>query len=231
MAQSPLKKLWAAIKPPPAVSGRKHGLNSRQKKMIWGTAAILFLIAAGIEAYLYVSSAPQRAQKKFAEGMQQMSPGKYQEAIQLFTTAIGIYPQMGAAYLERGNAQTALGRMDAALSDYAKAIENGDSAAAYTARGRVYLGRGDTKQAEEDFTRSLAIEQNSDAFYQRGQIHEASGDHRKAIEDYSEAILIQPDAPDLYRSRALAEQMIGDDDRAREDRSRARELMSQLSHR
>ena len=228
MAQSTLTRLWNAIKPPPAVTGgprdSRQGLNRTQKRMIWGTVTFVVLVVAGWQVYAYVSSAPQRAEKVFLEGMQKMAPGSYSEAIKLFTRATEILPSMGAAYLQRGNAENVLGQTDAALADYDQAITLSNLAAAYTARGGIYVGRGDKKRAEENFTRSIGVEPTSDAYYQRGQIREAAGDHGNAIEDFTQAIHIQPDAPFIYRARALARQMSGDENGAEEDRVQARAI-------
>ena len=220
-------RVWNAVKPPPAVPRRRddpRGLNPTQKKMIWVSVAVVVLIVAGWQGYSYVSSAPMRAQIVYDEAMTKMTPGHYPEAVRLFTRAVDIYPQLSAAYLERGNALNTMGETEGALADYDKAIEMGNLAAAYTARGRLYVARGDAQRAEADFTRSLGVEPTSDAYFQLGQIREAAGDHTQAILNYDQALRIQPDSPYIYLARAQAKKAKGDDAGAASDRSQASEI-------
>ncbi len=222
MSESAFARLWNAIKPPPSVhdpNAPKTGMNRTQKWMIWGTVSV---IATGVivwQTYAYIASAQQRAQKVYEQGMLKMTPGHYQEAIDLFSKATDIYPQLGAAYLERGNSENIVGQKEAAFADYEKAIEVANLGAAFTARGLIYLGKGDTKHAEQDFTSSIGVEPNSDAFYQLGQINDARGDHAKAIGFYDQAIHIQPDAPYMYRARGQAKKALGDEQGALLDRN------------
>ena len=199
-------------------------LSSTQKKMLWGSVGVLVLILAGWQAYAYVISAPLRAEKVYLQGMSNMTPGRYEEAVRLFSKAVDIFPQLATAYLERGNAENILGETAGALADYDKAIEMGSLSAAYTARGRIYLSRGDTKRAEADFTQSVGVEPNSDAYFQLGQLLEAAGDHEHAILNFDQAIRIQPDAPFIYRARGMAKRAKGDEAGAAADRDQASAL-------
>jgi tetratricopeptide (TPR) repeat protein len=229
MADSVLARLWNAIKPPPAVHGEpgeSQGMNRTQKNMIWATLIVIFLVIGGWQTYAYMASAGERAQKIFEQGMLSMTPGQYQEAIKVFGKAISINPQLGAAYLERGNAESILGQTDAALADYEKAIDVANIAAAYTARGRIYVGRGDDKRAAADFNKSIGIDPSSDGYYQLGQIYDRQGDHAKAVEAYNQAIHIQPDGPYIYRARSQAKRVLGDEAGAAEDRDEAARLES-----
>jgi tetratricopeptide (TPR) repeat protein len=227
MDQSPLARLWNIIKPPRAVSrtDEPKGLNPAQKRLVYGAVGIVLVGALGWQIFTYVTTAPQRADKVFREGMAMMTPGHYPEAIKLFDKATEIYPALAAAYLERGNAQNVLGQTDAALADYDKAIDIGNLAAAYTARGRIYLSKGDKKRAEDDFTKSIGVEPSSDSYYQRAQLRDSMGDHQKAIEDYDQAIHIQPEAPFIYRARSMARKAAGDEEGALQDLISAREIL------
>jgi tetratricopeptide (TPR) repeat protein len=231
MKPSVWTRVWDAIKPPPAVPRRPdapHGLNPKQKKIIWGSVALVVVIAAAWQGYTYLVTAPLRAQKVYDQAMLSMTPGHYDEAVRLFTKAVDIYPQLSAAYLERGNAENILGETEGAIADYDKAIEMGNLAAAYTARGRIYLQRGDPKRAEGDFTRSIGVEPSSDAYFQLGQINEAAGDHEHAILNYDQALHIQPDSPDIYLARGQAKKAKGDDEGALADRNQAYSIEHRL---
>jgi|SRR5215471_5056253 len=227
MGDSPFGRLWNAIKPPPSVddpNAPRKGLNRTQKRLIWATLGVVALAVAGWQIYAYIASAQQRAQKMFEQGMAKMTPGHYREAIDIFSKAVDIYPQLGAAYLERGNAENIAGEKEAAFADFEKAIEVSNLAPAFTARGLVYLGKGDLKHAEQDFTSSIGVEPNSDAYYQLGQILDNRGEHAKAVEFYDQAIHIQPEAPYIYRARSQAKRAMGDEQGAIEDRNEGNSL-------
>jgi tetratricopeptide (TPR) repeat protein len=222
MGESALGRLWNAIKPPPSVhdpNAPPKGLNRTQKLLIWGAVGVIAVGVTGWQVYAYIASGQQRAQKLFEQGMVKMTPGHYQEAIDLFSQAVDTYPQLGAAYLERGNAENIAGQKEAAFADYEKAIEISNLAPAFTARGLIYLGKGDLKHAEEDFTSSIGVNPNSDAYYQLGQILDNRGEHAKAIEYYDQAIHILPDAPYMYRARGQAKKALGDEAGAIADRN------------
>lgn len=196
--------------------------------MLWGSAIVAVLAVGAWQGYSYLASAPSRAQKVYEEGMLNMTPGRYAEAVRLFTRAVEIYPRLAVAYLERGNAQNFLGETAGALADYDKAIEAGSLAAAYTARGRLYLKRGDASLAEADFNSSIGIEPTVDAYFQLGQMREAAGDHEHAILNYDHALLIQPDSPYIYLARAQSKQGKGDEEGATADRAQAFEIEHRL---
>ncbi len=125
-------RLWNAIKPPPAVPRKAdtpRGLNPNQKRLLWGSATLVILVVGVWQVSSYIASAPMRAQKVYEQGMAQMTPGHYNDAVKLFTKAIEIYPQLSEAYLERGNAQNISGEKEGAIADYDKAIEMGNLAA------------------------------------------------------------------------------------------------------
>jgi tetratricopeptide (TPR) repeat protein len=173
------------------------------------------------QGFSYISAAPARAQAVYEQGMANMTPGHYQDAVRLFSKALDIYPELGVAYLERGNAENFLGETEGALADYDKAIEMGNLAAAYTARGRIHVTRGDMKQAQSDFERSVVLEPNSDAYFQLGRVLEAAGDHIQAILNYDRALHIQPDSPDILLARGQSKAAKGDAEGAVADRREA----------
>jgi tetratricopeptide (TPR) repeat protein len=193
------------------VREQKKRLTTRQKRILRSTALVVGVALAAGGAYLYIASAPQRAEAVFQEGMKLMGPGNYARAIDRFDAAVGTWPQHAEAYLQRGNAHKSQGDLDAALADFDQAIEvNPRLAAAHTGRGSILLERGDMKRAMEAFTRAIAIESSTDAYYQRGQAYDALGEHQKAVNDYDQAIAEQREAPYVYRARAMAKRSLGD---------------------
>jgi tetratricopeptide (TPR) repeat protein len=228
MARSVFSRLWEAVKPPPAVTRpgtKKTKLTASQKRLIYGTAAVVALAGLSWAVYAYVASAPQRADKEYQAAMKLMAAGKYKDAIAQFTRATEIWPQLADAYLERGVSHRYLNENDLALADFEQAIAlNSNLARAYTARGFIFRERGDTRRAMEEFTKSIEISPNADAYFERGQTFEDLGQHQKAIDDYNQAIAEERDAPYVYRARSLARRNLGDTDGFTEDQQTANSL-------
>ena len=232
MPQSAFTRFWNTVRPPPTgnrpyVPPQVIALRRRQRRLVLITLAGIALVAAGAAVYSYISSAPQRADKEYQEGMRLMGPGKYPDAVVRFTRALSIYQQLPDAYVERGNAYRNLGEPDAAIADYRAATDlNPSLAAAHNGIAMVYLERHDLPHALEELNKSITLQPTVDAYYQRGQILESQGNHQKAIEDYDRAIAEEPDAPYMYLARAVAKANLGDQDGAHDDRT----IAERISH-
>ena len=235
MAESGLKRLWNAIKPPPPVpwhsSEQAGGLpeselsaeeHRRRKRLLIITAVAIAMGGVGWAAYSYIASAPQRADAALQEGMRLMASGQYKGAEERFTRATEIFPSLATGYLERGLAHLNLHEPDLAIKDFEHAIDlNPNFAEAHTALGGVYRERGDLKHAVGEFTLAINLGSAVDANYQRAQMYESLGEHQKALEDYNQAIAGLPDAPYVYRARAVTREILGDAAGAKQDRHTA----------
>ena len=235
MPQSAFSRFWNTVNPPPSSdrhvppkpSAKVLEMRRRQRRLITTTLAVAAVVGAGAWVYNYVASAPERADKEFQEGMKNMGPGKYPEAVIHFTKALSIYGQLPNAYLERGNANRVLGEMDAALADYEAAYNlNPVLPEAHSGIAVIYIERHDTARALEHLNKSISLHPTVEAFYQRGQILEAQGQHAKAIADYDRAIAEETDSPYMYRARALAKANLGDNEGAHADR----EIAGRIEH-
>jgi tetratricopeptide (TPR) repeat protein len=218
---------WEFLKPPPAAGGppkteRTPEERRRRKRLVVGTVAVILIGAGAWGIYTYIASAPQRAQTVLQEGKALVAQGKYQEALDRFTRATGIWPPLAAGYFERGLAHRNLRQTDAAVQDFEQAI-NADSnlADAHTALGTIYRERGDLKSAVNEFTLAINLGSAVEANYQRGQMYESLGEHQKALDDYNQAIGGMPDSPFVYRARALTRENLGDAAGAKDDRQKA----------
>jgi tetratricopeptide (TPR) repeat protein len=223
---SGLKRLWNAIKPPPAIQRPDQGASReerlKRRGLLWGSAALVLVGAAAWGVYLYIASAPMRAEKVFNDGMRLMGSGDYRGAEARFTDALRIWPQLTAGYMERGLARKNMNQMDAAIEDFEHTIsQDSNLAPAHNALGLIFREHGDLTRAMNEFTVSIELSPNTDAFYQRGQLHELLGQHVQAIQDYDAAIHEQPDAPDIYRARALSKDALGDHEGSQQDRRAA----------
>ncbi len=229
MHPSGLRRLWNAIKPPPAVALPSETISKeerlRRRRLVIGAAVLVMVGTATWEVYVYIDSAPRRAETVFQDGMRLMGSGDYQRAAEDFTKAVNIRPGMASGYLQRGLAHRNMNQMDAAVADFERAIgEDSNLGPAHTALGEIYRERRDLTRAMNEFTVAIRLNANTDAFYQRGQAHELLGEHQQAIQDYDAAIHEEPDAPYIYRARALSRDAMGDHDDAEKDRRTAKQI-------
>jgi tetratricopeptide (TPR) repeat protein len=203
------RRLWNALKPPPAV--RRWRLTPRQKRLLIAAGSFLVAIAIAGSVWSYIASEPQRAQAQFEQGFRRMTPGNYRDAVRSFDRAIEIWRHMPQAYYQRGIAHHFLGDADAALEDFTLAIaENPRLGAAYTERGTILRERGDLDRALQEFTRAVAVDPSANSLYQRGQTYALQGQPQKALEDFDRAVAELRDAPYLYSARAEVKRSLGD---------------------
>jgi tetratricopeptide (TPR) repeat protein len=221
MHRSFLRRVWKAVKPPPAPPARRR-LNRAQRRLIRVTAITMTLGAGTWAVYAYIASAPDRAQGHYREGMRLLGPADFEGAAAQFTKAIDITPNFAAAYLGRAKARQAAGQSEAALADFGKAIAIDPTLElVYTLRGTLRRARGDNQGAMADFTQSIHLHPTADAYYQRGLTYQTLGQVKQAADDYDLAIHLDPGAPYLYRARAKAKRDLGDAAGAREDQEKA----------
>ena len=82
---------------------------------------------------------------------------EYETAISLCSAALGAHPHFGL-FNNRGIARYDLGKMEAAIDDYDRAIElNPEDATAYNNRGFARSDLGDLAAAIDDFDRAIAL--------------------------------------------------------------------------
>jgi tetratricopeptide (TPR) repeat protein len=231
---SALGRAWDAIKPPPAVPKSAPAVSpaerKRRRRIIVLTLSTLVLGSGGWGAYLYISSAPQRAAVKVQEGMRLVAIGNFAAAVDQFTRALEISPGMTTAYLQRGLAHQSLNQPDLALADFTLAIDaDPNMGAAHTGLGSLFRQRGDKERAINEFSMAIKLDGDLDAYYQRGQVYESMGEHQKAIDDYDIAINQMRDAPYVYLARAMAKANLGDTDGAEDDRRRGFMLQNHVT--
>jgi len=226
--ESPFRRWLNAIRPIPSArtyTKAELAQKRKQKILLRTTIGLLVIAAGGWYAYDHISRAPERARAVLDQGMRQMSPGKYQDAIPFFDRALAIYPEYAEAHLYLGIAEHNLQHLDSALIDLDKAADlNPNLVRVYDERGRIYEERGDTAKAIEQFSKSIASKPSTDAYYARALAYEKLGDHQKALADFDNAIVEMRDSPYAYRARALTKDALGDAEGAKQDRETAQSI-------
>jgi len=194
----------------------------KQRRLIQRTIGVAVVLAAGGYAYSYLAEAPERARVEMTLGIQKMGPGTYGDAIRHFDRAIGIWPELAEAYLNRAVAEHDVSQRGPALIDLDKALDlNPNLTRAYNERGQIYLENGEPKKAISEFDKSIRANPTLEGYYQRGQAYEALAEHQRAIADYDAAISEFREAPYTYRARANARRNAGDRDGADADEQAA----------
>jgi tetratricopeptide (TPR) repeat protein len=187
-------------------------------------------------------AAPKTAGTFLDRGILFGSRGDFDLAIEDFTEAIKLDPNMAAAYLQRSKALLAGVSMvsdldenfefiiwdsgiysekprdvlDRALADAVAAIKLApDLASSYRNRGRIYNDMREYDKAVTDSNQAIKLDPNyALAYYDRGFAYHSKGDSDRAIADYSQAIKLNPNYAAAYNYRGMAYHEKGDYDRA-----------------
>jgi tetratricopeptide (TPR) repeat protein/predicted small secreted protein len=176
--------------------------------------------------------------------------GDYDMAIEDFTEALTLNPNLGSAYMLRGRARRAsvtnvtdIGEnfsyilsstggqiteaqnrvYEQAIADFTEAIRlDPDNAVAYRERGVVYALRGDTDKAIADLNQAIGLNpQYAFAYYNRGQQYADKKNYDRAIADYNQVIRLDPNFVIAYNNRGDVYRNKGDYDRAIADFNQA----------
>lgn len=187
----------------------------RKRRMVLSvsaaTLAVLLLIA-----YLYKRSVdPLHARQSYDSGVRMLALARYPQAILAFSRAVALEPDFADAYLLRGEANAADGKIDRAIADFSKTLDlRPDNTQALLRRGLAWAELKDFPAAISDANQALAVDPNfAPAYNLRGVGVRGLGDPRKALDDFTRAIALAPNT-DSYYQRGATYQMLGDHRRA-----------------
>ena len=162
------------------------------------------------------------------------------EAIEHYTKAIELNPQLADAYGKRGFVYTDEGEYDLAIRDFTNALELVQPTSImgkficsgfFSNRGYAYAEKGEYEIAIQDYSNSIRLLRDSNAFNNRGFIYSKLGEVDSAIQDFSEAIDIESDSATAYHNRGAEFLKKGSVDSAISDLSTALSMFYNLSER
>ena len=130
--------------------------------------------------------------------------GEHGLAVEDYGRVIQFSPGDPSAYVYRGVARFALGRLEEAIQDFDEAL-------------RLSPEHPGTAHNHTHTLPPLAYNNRGSAYYQLGRIE-------RAIEDYDRAIQLSPRSAEFYVNRALAYALLNKDAEARRDYDLAIEL-------
>jgi tetratricopeptide (TPR) repeat protein len=142
-----------------------------------------------------------------------MQAEKYQLAAEVYSKAIGRFPERPGLYEARSYVLSEMDSLENALKCINKAIELGgkDLSDYYGERALVYKDMELYEEAMEDFEKSIKLNpKNGETYFDRAEMNEDLENFVEAIADYSRIIEIDPENGEAYYKRALAKRMSGD---------------------
>jgi tetratricopeptide (TPR) repeat protein len=160
---------------------------------------------------------PRRSAESYLdEGNVYFNVGQFALAIDRYTQAILLDPDLTAAYYNRANAYTRSGEFERALGDYNRALEllPGD-ADALNNRGMLHLYRGSYAAAIADFNAALEVDPgDTTVMVNRGLAHLQSGDAAAALIDFLAATRLDGEDAAARYGAAQASAILGNRDEA-----------------
>jgi tetratricopeptide (TPR) repeat protein len=119
--------------------------------------------------------------------------GKFEEATQDLTSAIGLDPSKTPYYLYRATCLLTLGRYKDAVSDYTILIDNEPVARYYNARGMALMACNQFRDAVSDFTHALEMDKKLvSAYLNRASANQQLKQLDAAVNDLTEAMALEP---------------------------------------
>ncbi len=164
----------------------------------------------------------------YGQAMNELKASRnYAEAVRLFNVALGLDPNNGEIYHNRGIAYTNLERWREAVSDFSHAISLSPHPSSFEQRGMAYYQIGDKDSAFKDWQQALQINSRSVfAVTNLACLAIEKSQFQQAIKLCSQAILIEPTYAKVYQLRAHAYLETGDRPHHLADLQTAHELVA-----
>ena len=153
------------------------------------------------------------------------------KAIEHYTEAIGLNPELADAYNNRGIAYADKGDFDRAIQDYNAAITlNPQHTNAYNNRGIEYDKKGEVGRAIQDYSSAIDLNpEDVESYHNRGIAYGKKGDFDRAIRDFTKVIDLNPEYADAYNNRGIAYRGKSDLETAIRDFTKAMDLNPKLA--
>lgn len=195
-------------RPPVPVSAEDFARRKRRVMFTWIGAGMLVLLL-GFWTY-WRSVDPLEAQRSLEEGKRFLKATRYPEAVLSLTHALVLRSDLADAYLFRGRANAALGRLDLAVADFSKVIQlRPQGAEAFVERATARLDQEDYPGVIADCGEALQRDSRiALAFSLRARALRQTGNPEQALDDLNRAVELAPD-PSNYFQRAATYQLLG----------------------
>ncbi|MGD9932587.1 MAG: tetratricopeptide repeat protein [Dehalococcoidia bacterium] len=160
--------------------------------------------------------AGRSAESFLDEGNVYFNVGQYGLAIERYSRALELDPNLTAGYYNRANARTRAGEYDLALDDYNSALElEPNDADALNNRGMLHLYRAGYGSALRDFNAALQIDPtDTTVIVNRGLAQLHGGDPAAALVDFQEAAALDDTDAAAHYGAAQAASALGNREEA-----------------
>ena len=156
--------------------------------------------------------------------------GRLQEAVVHGEELARQYPHYFEIYNILAAANLSLGKAEASLKYYSKALQiKPDFPDAYNNMGIILYEQGKLDQAIANYQKAILIEPDfADAYFNLGNAFKQKGDLIKAVQNYQKSLLIQPDDAEVLLNYGHALSGDGQFEKAIEAYQRALQLQPEL---
>ncbi|MGA8139424.1 MAG: tetratricopeptide repeat protein [Desulfobaccales bacterium] len=188
------------------------------KKIICGIAIALSLAGLLLGTVL-AANQPEAVPGAFAEGVAALNRNDPAAAIDKFTEALKLDPNLAEAYLNRGVAHLRLDQPVEAVADFDKVLElDPTSSEALYNRALAYSRSRVYDKALADYTQALKFAPGDwQILYNRGNTYLDLGKAKEALADYDRALQVHPKTPEILYNRGLAHLRLGQAEKALQD--------------
>ena len=138
-----------------------------------------------LHGYIRYAAIHQEASATFSAGQARLNAGDCLGAVELFSQALALNPQLVEAYNGRGAAYQTIGEIDLALADFNQAVVlDPDYAVGYFNRGFTYRLKSEWDLAIQDLTNAINLDPDyAAAYYYRGEAWLHLGEWEQARAD------------------------------------------------
>jgi len=164
-------------------------------------------------------TAGARAQAVYARGIAERMLGELGKAIQSFSEAIRINPELAEAYFRRGICFHLIDEDKLAILDFVEAanLSYDPDPRANLWEGFTHAKIGNYHEAIRAYGNAIAAsDRYTPAYFNRGLAYLALGEYEKAIADFDDAIRLEPTDANIYFRRGQAYARLGNYQKASE---------------
>jgi len=179
-------------------------------------------IVAKLTALGYVS-AQEGTNALNNTGVTLLERGRYSEAADVFSRAVGQAPGFFQAWLNLGRAQMLMKEHERAIRSIRKALRiDSSQAEAHNLLGNIHMTRGELEEAERSFRKGLELEPNAtNSRNSLGLLYEKMGKDDLALSEYRKVVAIDPDYAEGHNNIGLIHRKRGEPAKAIELLERA----------
>jgi tetratricopeptide (TPR) repeat protein len=162
------------------------------------------------------SLGPYRAAVLYSRGVGERMLNQLGKAVQTFSEAIELNPELGEAYFRRGICFHLLGEDKMAIADFVRAANiNFTDPRANLWEGFTHAKQGDYHEALRAYGNAIsASDRYIPAYVNRGLAYMNLGEYNKAVADFNEAIRLEPANAEHYFKRGVAYERLDDHEKA-----------------